>query len=60
MWVTERRVGFVIDLDGGIALSPGKHRLEVRHDRFHTHYRMLELAPKQRTTVPVELAALLD
>ena len=60
VWVNERRVGFVTDLDGGIALSPGKHRLEVRHDRYHTHYEMLELVAEQRATVSVELAEMLD
>lgn len=60
IWVNERRLGFVADLDGGIALSPGQHRLEVRHDRYHTHYQLLDLAPDARLTLDVELAEVLD
>lgn len=59
VWVNERRVGFVADLEAGIALSPGQHRLELRHDRYHTHYRLLDIEPRARLTLDIELAEVL-
>ncbi len=57
VWINDRRIGLIGDLRAGVALTPGKrHRLEVRHDDFHTHYAELEVAVKERRAVRVELA----
>ncbi|HVK72519.1 MAG TPA: hypothetical protein VM734_04340 [Kofleriaceae bacterium] len=59
LWFDGRFIGPVGGLRGGIAVEPGKHRLELRHDEYHSHYQELELAPRQRVTLDVELAPVL-
>lgn len=59
VWVNDRLVGLVRDVGGGIALSAGTHRIELRHDRYHTTYLELTVAARERKTVPVELAEVL-
>lgn len=56
LWVDDRFVAEVGRLRRGIALSPGDHRIEVRHDRYHTHYEEIQVAARERRTVAVELA----
>jgi hypothetical protein len=59
VYVDDRRLGLVADLGAGIAMSPGAHRLEIRHDRFHARYLELELEPGERRRVEVALAPVL-
>lgn len=54
--INGRELGTVKSLRRGIRLSPGKHRLEVRHPDYHTYYELLELAPRERRVIEVELA----
>ena len=54
--INDRELGTVRSLQRGIQLSPGTHRLVVRHPDFHTHYQILDLAPKERRIIEVELA----
>ena len=56
LWVDDRFVAEVGRLRGGISLSPGAHRLELRHDRYHTHYEELEVTARERRTLSIELA----
>lgn len=56
IWVDGTFVGEVSQAKGGVALEPGTHRIEIRHDRFHTHYREVTVTAKQRMTIDVELA----
>ena len=59
LWFDGRFIGPIGGLRGGIAVEPGKHRLELRHDDYFSHYQELDLAPRQRLTVDVELAPVL-
>jgi hypothetical protein len=55
IWVDERYIGPVGALPGGMRIAAGEHRLEVRHDRYHTRYVELTLAPNEVRTVEVTL-----
>ncbi len=54
--VNDRDLGTVSMLRRGIALSPGTHRLEVRHPDFHTHFELLKLYLRERRVIAVKLA----
>jgi hypothetical protein len=54
--INDRELGTVRSLRRGIRLSPGTHRLVLRHSDYHTHYQILELALKERRVIDVELA----
>lgn len=54
--IDDREIGTVRSLRRGIQLSPGAHRLELRHPDYHTHYQLLELSPRERRVIRVELA----
>lgn len=56
LWVDERFVAPVGRLPRGVRLEPGKHRIEIRHDRYHAHYAVVELEPEEAKTLKVELA----
>ena len=43
----------------GLALEPGRHRLELHHDAYFSHYQVLDLAPAQRLRLPIALAPIL-
>jgi hypothetical protein len=59
LWVNDRFVGHVRSLRRGVALSPGSHRIELRHDGYHTHYEVVTVAPREQRTLTVELAQIL-
>jgi hypothetical protein len=56
IWVDGKFVAVVGQAKGGVSVTPGQHRIEIRHDRYHTHYQIVDVAPKQRLRVDVELA----
>jgi hypothetical protein len=56
IWIDERYIGPVAALPGGMRIAAGEHRLELRHDRYHTRYIELKLAPNEVRTVEVTLA----
>lgn len=56
VYVNDRQIGLCGDLRGGIALSPGVHRIEIRHDDYHTAYYELTVATAERKTLRVDLA----
>ena len=59
LWLDGRFIGAVGELRGGVAIDPGPHRLELRHEAYFVHYQELDLAPGQRLTLTIELAPLL-
>lgn len=59
LWIDDRFIAPVGSLRSGIALGPGKHRVEIRHDRYHTHYDELELAAQEKRTLIVDMAEIL-
>ena len=56
LWVNERFIGPVGALAGGVALSPGAYRIEVRHQRYHTFYASLAVQADERLTLEAVLA----
>jgi hypothetical protein len=60
IWVDERPIAQVRDARGGLRLHAGAHRVEIRHDRFHTRYYELELAQGETRTLDVKLVEVLD
>jgi hypothetical protein len=59
LWVDGRYVGPVSSLKGGVAVSPGVHRFELRDDGHFSHYVELTLAPDDRQVLEVHLAPIL-
>jgi hypothetical protein len=59
LWVDGRFIGPIGGLSGGIAIEPGKHRFELRHDDYFSHYEELDLAPRQTVQLDIELAPIL-
>jgi hypothetical protein len=43
----------------GVRLKPGPHQIEIRHDRYHTWYGDIRLAPGEQRTLVVDLAEIL-
>ena len=53
---------FVTPLDaagGGVAVTPGTHRFELRHEDYFSSYLELTLAKAERKKVSMELAPIL-
>jgi hypothetical protein len=59
VWVDGVFIGGIDTVRGGIAIDPGSHRLEVRHDDYFAHYAVLELASREKRQLVVELAPVL-
>lgn len=60
LWVDGRYVAQLRDIRGGVRLPPGRHQIEVRHDRYHAYYGELTLRRDQRLRLTIELAERLD
>ena len=56
LWVDGRYLAQLRDLRGGVALHPGHHQIELRHDRYHAHYEEIDLATGQRLRLDIRLA----
>jgi len=56
IWVDGRFVAEVGQARGGVAVSPGAHRVEVRRDGYHTFYALVTVGPGERRAIAVELA----
>jgi PEGA domain len=56
LWVDGRYQDQLRDLPGGVALAPGRHQIELRHDRYHAYYGEVELGRGQRLRLDVQLA----
>jgi hypothetical protein len=59
VFVDGRFIGPVTGLKGGIAVEPGKHRLELRHDDFFSRYVDLDLGTAERKKLLITLAPVL-
>ena len=46
-------------LGGGVAIEPGKHRLELRHEDYFSSYLELQLARAERKKVALPMAPVL-
>ena len=59
LWVDGRYIAQLRDLRRGVPLPPGRHQIEIRHDRYHAHYAEVTLVKGQHTRLTVELAEVL-
>lgn len=59
LWIDGVHVGELRDYRRGIALEPGRHRLELQRDGYFTEYQELDLAPRERRALSIELAPVL-
>ena len=59
LFVDGRYIGPVKVLRGGVAVVPGKHRLELRHEDYFSRYVELDLQRAERRKLVVELAPVL-
>jgi hypothetical protein len=56
VYVDGRFVGPVNLLKGGIALDPGKHRVELRHDDYFSRYAELDLHRAEKKRLDLDMA----
>ena len=59
VFVDGRFIGPVGILRGGIAVDPGRHRLELRHDDFFSRYVELDLHRSEKRRLELEMAPVL-
>jgi len=59
VYVDGRFVGPIGVLRGGIAVDPGKHRLELRREDYFSRYVELDLHRAERKQLQLELAPVL-
>ncbi len=60
VWIDDRMIGRVDEVGGGVRLRSGAHRIEIRHDRYHTRYLLVTLTHGETRTVELTMAELLD
>ena len=59
VYVDGRYVGPVNVLRGGVAVDPGKHRVELRHEDYFSRYLDLELRRAERRRLELPMAPIL-
>ena len=59
LWVDDRFVSEVGNLRRGVALDPGEHRIELRHDSYHTQYTEITVSAREQRTLAIELIEVL-
>ena len=59
VYVDGRFIASLDALGGGVAVEPGTHRLELRHEDYFSSYLELRLARAERKKIAVDLAAIL-
>ncbi len=59
LYVDGRFIGPLDAIGGGVAVAPGIHRFELRHEEYFSTYLELELAKAERRKLSVELAPVL-
>jgi len=59
LYVDGRFVAPLLALGGGVAVVPGTHRFELRHDDYFSAYLELQLARGERKKVSLRLAQIL-
>ena len=59
VYVDGRFVGPIRILHGGIAMDPGRHRVELRHDDYFSRYAELELHRSEKKQLDLEMAPVL-
>ena len=59
LFVDGRHVASLDALRGGVAVEPGTHRFELRHEDYFSSYLELKLARAERKKLSVDLAPIL-
>jgi hypothetical protein len=59
VYIDGRFVAPLNALGGGVAVEPGAHRLELRHEDYFSSYRELQLARAEHKKIAMEMAAIL-
>jgi hypothetical protein len=59
LYVDGRLVAPLDVLRGGVAVEPGAHRFELRHEDYFSSYLELQLARAERKRIAIEMAAIL-
>ena len=59
LYVDGRFIGPLGALRGGVAVVPGTHRFELRHDEYFSSYLELTLARAERKQLAIEMAPIL-
>ncbi len=59
VWVDGRLVGPLAVVRGGIAVDPGRHRLELRHDDYFSRYVELDLHQSEHKKLSLDMAPVL-
>jgi hypothetical protein len=59
LYVDGRFIGPLAALRGGVAVEPGTHRFELRHEDYFSSYLELTLARAERKQIAVEMAPVL-
>lgn len=59
LYVDGRFIGPVGALRGGVAVEPGTHQFELRHDEYFSSYLELTLVKAERKQVALEMAPVL-
>jgi hypothetical protein len=59
LYVDGRFIGPLRALRGGVAVEPGTHRFELRHDEYFSSYLELTLAKAERKQLALEMAPVL-
>jgi hypothetical protein len=53
--VDEQAIGELAALRGGVRIAAGRHRVELRHDGYHTRYAEVALAAGETRTLELTL-----
>ena len=59
VYIDGRFVAPLNALGGGVAVEPGVHRFELRHEDYFSSYRELRLARAEHKKIAMEMAAIL-
>lgn len=59
VFVNGRFVTYLHAAGGGIAVAPGVHRFELRHENYFSSYLELKLARAERRQIAMEMAPIL-
>jgi len=59
VYVDGRFIGAVSLVKAGIAVDPGKHRIELRHDDYFSRYADLDLQKSEKKKLDLDLAPVL-
>jgi hypothetical protein len=58
LYVDGRFIAPLDALGSGIAVAPGAHRIELRHDDYFSSYREVQVARAARQKLAIEMAAM--